>query len=160
MCQVCVCVYVVCCVESVCCVSAVLCVYVCMWCDRYVCVVIVVSGRLELEMHLKCLHGGVLGTADVSVGDVGTLRGYHCGAILLNSITRCGGGPQEEKRLRAKVMNALNGPEAGDLEALQRASRAIGVMNLLAGGGSSGRRSRYSVAEAANYSVASRSSTM
>lgn len=99
------------------------------------------------------------GQLNVSVGDVGTLRGYHCGTIPLNAITKAWGWGNSGEKTQGKG-NGLYGPEAGDLEVLQRASRAIGVMNLLAGGGSSGRRSRYSVSAAANYSVASRSGTM
>lgn len=99
------------------------------------------------------------GQLNVSVGDVGTLRGYHCGTIPLNAITRAWGLGNSGEKTQGKG-NELYGPEAGDLEAIQRARREIGVMNLLDGGGSSGRQSRYSVTAAANYSVASWSGTM
>lgn len=58
------------------------------------------------------------GQLNVSVGDVGTLRGYHCGAIRLNAITGMR-VIQEEQRLRAKVNALTPWTRGGDLEALQ-----------------------------------------
>lgn len=102
---------------------------------------------------VKCLHGGVLETIECHCWSCGNVEGLP---LRSHSLERFYQG----KKFFPEVRKAPHSPETGSWKHIKRARGTAGVMNLLAGGGSSGRRSRYSVAAATEYSVASRSGTM